>query len=152
MRASWDEITANVAAYRPGAAIAGMLVAPQIGGGLELVLGIQHDPDMGCVVMFGAGGVLLELYRDVAFGPPEVDVDVAQAMIDRTRAGRLLDGYRGSPPCDRAAVVDALVALGRIARDFGDLIEAVDINPFVALEAGRGGYALDGLVVARGRA
>ena len=152
VRASWDEITANVAAYRPGAAISGMLVAPQISGGLELVLGIQHDPDMGCVVMFGAGGVLLELYRDVAFAPPEVDADVARAMIDRTRAGQLLDGYRGSPPCDRRAVVDALIVLGRIARDFGDLIEAVDINPFVALEAGRGGYALDGLVVARGRA
>lgn len=151
VRAAWDEITANVAAYRADVRLDGMLVAPQISGGLELVLGIQNDPDVGCVVMFGAGGVLLELYKDVAFGPPMIDADVARMMIDKTRAGRLLDGYRGSPPLDRAAVVDALIVLGRIARDFGDLIEAVDINPFVALEAGKGGYALDGLVIARGR-
>jgi acyl-CoA synthetase (NDP forming) len=152
VRAAYDEIVLNVAAYRPGTEIAGMLVGRQVAGGLELVLGIQNDPDMGCVVMFGTGGVWLELYKDVAFGPPLLDAAAAQAMIDRTRAGKLLDGYRGAPPRDRGAVVDALVALGRLAHDLGDVIEAVDINPFVALEAGRGGYALDGLVVARGAA
>lgn len=150
LRAAWDGITASVAAYNAAAKIDGMLVAPMIGGGLELVLGIQNDSDMGCVVMFGSGGVLLELYKDVAFGPPDLDAEIARSMIDRTRAGRLIDGYRGSPPLDREAVVDALVALGRLARDFGDLIEAVDVNPFVVLEAGKGGYALDGLVIARG--
>ena len=136
-------------AYKPDAELTGALVAPFISGGLELVLGITHDPDVGCVLMFGTGGVLLELMNDVTFAPPGIDAQGAEAMIDRTRVGRMLAGYRGSTPYDRAAVVQALVALGRVARDFGDVIEAVDINPFVALEAGRGGFALDGLVMLR---
>ncbi|MHA1108446.1 MAG: acetate--CoA ligase family protein, partial [Alphaproteobacteria bacterium] len=141
LRAAWDGIAASVESYRPGAKIDGMLVAPMISGGLELALGIQNDPDMGCVVMFGSGGVLLELYKDAAFGPPGLDAEIARAMIARTRAGTLIEGYRGSPAMDCEAVVEALVALGRLARDFGDLIEAVDVNPFVVLEAGKGGYA-----------
>ncbi len=150
LRAAWDGIAASVESYRPGAKIDGMLVAPMISGGLELALGIQNDPDMGCVVMFGSGGVLLELYKDAAFGPPGLDAEIARAMIGRTRAGTLIGGYRGSPAMDCDAVVEALVALGRLARDFGDLIEAVDVNPFVVMEQGKGGFALDGLVIGRG--
>ena len=73
----------------------------------------------------------------------------AQAMIERTTAGRLLKGYRGSPPCDEASVLNALIALGRLAHDLGDRLESIDINPFVALPAGQGAVALDALVVLR---
>jgi acetyltransferase len=149
VRHAHDGILAGVKAFKPGVHIAGLLVAPQMSGGLELALGIVRDPDVGCVVMVGSGGVLLELMKDTAFGPPGIDAEAAGEMIDRTQAGKMLAGYRGTKPCDRAAVIDALVALGRIARDFGDVIEAVDINPLVVLEKGRGAYALDGLVVLR---
>ena len=149
LRRAHAEIMRDVAAHRPGAKIDGVLVAPFVVGGVELALGITHDPDVGCVVMFGSGGVWLELMKDATFGPPGIDEQAANEMIDRTRAGKLLAGYRGAKPCDREAVVKALVALGAIARDFGDVIEAIDINPFVALEKGRGGFALDGLVILR---
>ncbi len=132
-----------------GHSIIGMLVAAQIRGGLELVLGLHRDPEMGLVVMAGSGGVWLELMRDVAFCIPPVSPEKASDLIARTRAGRLLDGYRGSPPLDRDAVVAALVGLGHLAMDAGDLIESIDINPFMALPRGRGGVALDGLVVLR---
>ena len=91
------------------------------------------------------------LVNDVTFAPPGIDALAAEDMIDRTRAGQMLGGYRGAPRRDRAAVVNALVALGRVAQHFGDIIEAVDINPFVVLEDGRGGFALDGLVMLRKR-
>lgn len=149
VRRAWGEIMQSARAYKPDAVIEGLLVAPFISGGLELVLGITRDPDVGSVVMFGAGGVMLELVNDVTFGPPGIDARAAEEMIDRTRVGKMLAGYRGGPARDRAAVVAALVAIGRIAQDFGDFIEAVDINPFVALDEGRGGFALDGLVVLR---
>ena len=68
-------------------------------------------------------------------------------MVARTRAGKLLDGFRGSRPGDAAALHQALVALGRLARDLGDVIEAIDVNPFLVCE--RGAFALDGLVVLR---
>jgi acyl-CoA synthetase (NDP forming) len=132
-------------------ALAGMLVCRQVRGGLELVLGLHRDPEMGLVVMAGSGGILLELVRDVAFCVPPVSPEKARDLIARTRAGRLMDGYRGSGPLDRAAVVAALVGLGHLAGDLKDVVETVDINPFVALPQGQGGLALDALVVLRRR-
>ena len=81
--------------------LAGMLVCQQVRGGLELVLGLHRDPEMGLVVMAGAGGVLLELTKDVAFGAPPISREKALDMLARTRAGKLLQGYRGGPPLDR---------------------------------------------------
>jgi acetate---CoA ligase (ADP-forming) len=126
-----------------------MLVAKQISDGIETVLGIHRDPEMGPVLMFGMGGVWLELFKDVAFAPPDADRARALEMIETTRVSRLLKGYRGSPPADTEALVSALVALGRLAVDCGDILESVDINPFLVRNAGYGAYALDGLVVLR---
>jgi acyl-CoA synthetase (NDP forming) len=132
-----------------GHTLTGMLVCRQIRGGLELVLGLHRDPEMGLVVMAGSGGILLELVRDVAFCVPPVSPDKARDMIAQTRAGRLLDGYRGGGPLDSEAVVAALVGLGNLAQDLKDVVESVDINPFAALPRGQGGLALDALVVLR---
>ena len=97
--------------------------------------------------MAGSGGVLLELTKDVAFAAPPINRDKARAMLARTHVARLLRGYRGSAALDAEAVVDALVALGRIAEDLADTVQSIDINPFVVLP--RGGLALDALVVPR---
>jgi acetyltransferase len=131
--------------------ITGMLVCRQIRGGLELVLGLHRDPEMGLVAMAGSGGVLLELVRDVAFCVPPVSPAKASDMIAQTRAGRLIGGYRGGGPLDRDAVVAALVGLGNLALDLKDIVESIDVNPFVALPRGQGGLALDALVVLRRR-
>src|SRR6202035_1515903 len=124
-----------------------MLVCQQISGGLELVLGVNRDPEMGLVVMAGSGGVLLELTKDVAFAVPPITREKARAMIERTHAARLMRGYRSSPVLDADAMVEALIALGRIAEDLADVAQSIDINPFVVLP--RGGFALDALVVPR---
>jgi acetate---CoA ligase (ADP-forming) len=145
LAAAYDAMTHRLQSQ----AITGMLVAPQVRGGRELVLGLHRDPEMGLVVVAGSGGVLLELVRDVAFCIPPLSPSKARDMIARTRAGQLLDGYRGSAPCDRDAVVAALVGLGDLALDAGDVIESVDINPFIALP--QDGLALDALVVLRRR-
>ena len=142
------DIARNVAAHDPDIRLEGWLVARMAPAGLELALGVQRDPEMGPVVMFGAGGVWLELLNDVAFGPPGIRREQAVRLIDSTRVGRLLDGYRGSGPYDRDAVADALVALGRLAAAAGDVIESLDVNPFLALPRGEGGLALDALAVA----
>jgi acetate---CoA ligase (ADP-forming) len=124
-----------------------MLVCQEIRGGVELVLGLNRDPEMGLVVMAGAGGVLLELTKDVAFAAPPITPAKARAMIERTRAARLLRGYRGTAALDMESVVDALVALGHIAEDLADAVQSIDINPFVALPSGA--VALDALFVPR---
>ncbi len=151
VRAGYETIIENVANAAPGVKLDGVLVAPQISGGLELVLGINNDAEIGPVVMFGQGGVALELYNDVALADPDLDEFRAAALIAKTKAATLLDGFRGGPAYDQNAVLAAIVAMGRIARDLGDVIEAVDVNPFVALPGSGGGFALDGLVVVRGR-
>ena len=106
---------------------------------------------MGLVVMAGSGGVLLELVKDVAFCAPPVSRDKARDLIGRTRAARLMQGYRGGPALDFDAVAGALAGLGRLAMDLPDVIESIDINPFLTLPRGQGGLALDALVVLRRR-
>jgi acyl-CoA synthetase (NDP forming) len=146
VRAAYERIAGNV--RRAGIeTLDAMLVCQQIGGGLELVLGLNRDPEMGLVVMAGSGGVLLELTKDVAFAAPPLTPEKARAIIERTHAARLLRGYRSSPALDADAVIDALLALGRIAEDLADVVQSIDINPFVVLP--RGGFALDALVVPR---
>ncbi len=140
-------ILSNVHKAKPGLKLDGILVAEMISNGIELALGIAHDPEVGPVVMFGSGGVALELFGDVAFADPGLDAARAARLIDQTRASQRLAGWRGQPGGDRMAVERALVALGRIARDLGDVIEAVDINPLVA--SARGAIALDALVVVK---
>ena len=148
VREGFARIAASLKAARPGAHFGGVLVVQQVSGGSELVLGVHRDPEVGLVTMFGAGGVLLELVKDVAFGPVPLTPAQAQDMVDRTMAGRLLDGYRGSAKLDRAAVVNALVGLSHLAQDLGDKLESVDVNPLVATPSGA--LALDGLIVLRG--
>jgi acetyltransferase len=140
---AYDRMTQNLGRHK----LAGMLVCEQIRGGLELVLGLHRDPEMGPVIMAGSGGVLLELTKDVAFCIPPVSRDKARELLGRTRAARLMAGYRGSAALDVEAVVDALVGLGRLASDLEGIVESIDVNPFVALP--KGGCALDALIVLR---
>jgi acetate---CoA ligase (ADP-forming) len=148
LHAGYARIAENLARARPGAALEQVLLAQQVAGGVELVLGVQRDPEIGPVVMFGTGGVLLELRPDVSFGAVPLSRWQAQAMLKRTSAGALLQGYRGAPPADQESVLSAMLALARLAHDLGDRIESIDINPFVAMPAGA--LALDALVVLRG--
>ena len=104
--------------------------------------------------MAGAGGVWLELYKDVAFAMPPVSADKVHDLIARTRIATLLSGYRGGPAYDVDALVEAIVALGAFAVDAGEHIESVDINPFVVMPGGQGAKgqgacALDALVILR---
>jgi acetyltransferase len=150
LRRAHTKLAQNLAKARAGARLEQVIVAEQVSGGVELVLGVQRDPEVGPVVMFGTGGVHLELHKDVSFGAVPLPEWQARAMIERTVAGRLLKGYRGTPPGDLEAVLAALMALGRLAHDLGDQVESIDINPLVALPAGEGAIALDALVVLRG--
>lgn len=148
-RAAFAAIRAGLARARPGAHFGGVLVARQVIGGLELVIGAHRDPEMGLVTMFGAGGVLLELIADVRFGPVPLSAAQARAMIAGTKAGALLKGYRGAAALDAEAAAQALVSLSRLAARLGGRLESIDVNPLTALPAGQGVVALDALVALR---
>lgn len=144
VRKGYAQIASSVKA-KARLAIEGVLVAEKVSGGLELVMGAVRDPEMGPVVMFGSGGVALELYRDVAFAAPPLDVRRAEALIAQTKAAKLIAGYRGSKALDRKTLVDALVAFSRLVVDLGPRLHSVDVNPFVLRQ--KGGVALDALIV-----
>jgi acyl-CoA synthetase (NDP forming) len=147
VKEAYARIAANLRKRK--AALEGVIIAEQISGGIELVLGATRDPEAGPVLLFGSGGVNLELYRDVALAAVPLDEGSASALIDKTRASALIGGYRGSAPLDRKALVRALIALSRLVSDAGPRIESIDINPFLLRR--RGGVALDALVVLSGK-
>ena len=125
--------------------IAGVLIAQMISGGLELVLGATTDPEMGPVILFGSGGIDLELTRDVALAACPLDEAGALDLISRTRAGVLVGGYRGRPALDRKALAAALIAVSDLMSDADGAIAEIDVNPFLLTQ--KGGFALDALVV-----
>ncbi|MGH9211488.1 MAG: acetate--CoA ligase family protein [Acidimicrobiales bacterium] len=126
-----------------------VLVAEQVSGGVECVLGLTHDDLFGPTVLFGMGGVLVELYRDVTFRVPPFDVAEIRRMLGEVRGTALLDGFRGQPPSDVAALVDAVMALHHLALDHGDRIAELDVNPLLVRPVGQGVVALDALLVRR---
>lgn len=142
VRAAFDRIGTAVRAACPASDIAGMLVQPMFSGGHELIIGVRHDPQFGALVLVGSGGVEVELQRDSAWGIAPLDHTQAEQMLDRTRAGVRLRGWRGSPPGDRAALIEALVRLSWLAHDFPHIAE-LEANPLYVLPVGRGAWALD---------
>lgn len=145
VRAGFDRLERALARAIPGEP-AEVLVSEFINGGTELVLGLNRDQEIGPVVAIGSGGIAVELLNDVAVGLPPFDESTAADLLTRTTAGRLIGGYRNLVR-DAGSAHRATIALGDLALDLGDLIEAVDINPFVVTETR--GLALDALVVLR---
>lgn len=143
--AAFDELLRRAAAQRPDARLDGVLIAPMIRGGVETIAGVVVDATFGPMVMFGLGGVATELFRDVAFASAPLTPQRAQSLVARTQASRLLDGWRGAPAADRAALCDALVALSRFAAAHAHDIAAIDINPLLVRD--RGCTCLDAVIV-----
>jgi hypothetical protein len=119
-----------------------------IADGVETVMGTVNDATFGPVVMFGLGGIHVEVLRDVVFRLAPFDEKAAEEMIRSIRSFALLDGARGRPRMDIATLARSLAALSRFAAAHRDDIDSIHINPFIALPSG--GAAADALIVRRG--
>ena len=141
-----DDGDALAAAYREMAGRLGPAVTVQemVEPGVEMALGVVRDPQFGPLVMVAAGGVLIESLRDRRLALPLVDEARARRIIDRLRARPLLDGVRGALAADVTALARALARLSLLARDLGDLIGALDVNPIIVHP--HGCVAVDALV------
>jgi acyl-CoA synthetase (NDP forming) len=127
-----------------------VLVSELISGGTECVVGVSHDDLFGPTVMFGLGGVFVEVFEDVTFRVPPFTKDEAARMVDEVRGAALLRGARGRPKGDVRALVDTLMKVQRLAVDCAAEIAELDINPLVVLP--KGVVALDALLVTQNRA
>ena len=140
----FDAMMDRVRERAPQARIEGALVARMIEGGIETVIGIKRDPVFGPVIMFGLGGVYVEVLKDVTLRLAPIDHATAMEMIRDIKGFPLLAGARGRPPADLGALADALVAMARFGAAHPE-ITSVEINPFIALP--KGGVAVDALIL-----
>lgn len=119
-----------------------VMVQEMIHGGRETIIGVTHDPNFGPLIMFGLGGIYVEVFKDVAFRlHPLTDIEAAE-MIREMRSHKLLEGVRGEPPADVDAIKETLLRVSRLIGDFHEIKE-MDINPFLVRSQGEGGIAVD---------
>jgi len=117
-------ITSNIRLRQPHARILGVMVQEMITHGREVIIGITRDMQFGPMIMFGLGGIYVEVLKDVAFRIAPLSVEEADDMIRETRSFPLLRGVRGEPPADIEAIKDALLRVSQMAVDFPEIIEA----------------------------
>lgn len=128
--------------YVPGARIWGCTVQEMTPQGLEVLVGMNRDPQFGPLVTFALGGIYVEILKDATFRIAPFSRREAWQMLDEIRARALLDGVRGRPPVDKEAVVDTLMRVGQLVTDFPEIVE-LDINPLMVFEKGQGAIAID---------
>ena len=139
---AFEEIARRLRAVGREGEMRGVTVQPMAGQGLETMMGFTLDGSFGPLVAFGLGGTTLELFGDVVFRiTPLTDRDAAE-MLDSIRGRTLLDGYRGQPPADKAALVEMLLRVSRLADEVPEIAE-LDLNPVLARPPGQGAVALD---------
>jgi acetyltransferase len=135
----------------PQAEIRGILVEKMVDCVQEVILGMKKDPQFGPMLMFGLGGIFVEVLKDVTFSLAPITAEEAMSMIRRTRTYKLLTGVRGRAGVDIEAIVENLQRLSQLVMDFG-AIEEVDINPLMVGHEGDGAYVVDArMVIGKGR-
>ncbi|MBN1953407.1 MAG: acetate--CoA ligase family protein [Anaerolineae bacterium] len=142
VRDAFDLMVYRASRYVPDARIWGCLVQKMVPAGREILIGMNRDPQFGPLVAFGLGGIYVETLKDVVFRIAPFSRAEAEEMIREIRAYPLLEGVRGEPPADHAAMVDALCRVSQLVTDFAEIVE-LDINPLMVFEQGRGAMALD---------
>ena len=143
---AYSAMMAEIGAARPEAVLEGVMVECMAPRGQEVIIGMRRDPGFGPLMMFGLGGIYVELFKDVSFRVAPLSAEDARQMITETRAGRLLTGFRGQPRADLDAVVEVMLRLSQLALDHPEIEEA-EVNPLLVFSEGQGALALDGRVI-----
>jgi len=139
---AFNEILRNVNVLMPEARVFGVEVQKMVPAGKEIIVGMNRDVQFGPLIMFGLGGIYVNILKDVSFRLAPLSRQEAYEMVAETKAYALLRGIRGEPPADIDSVVDTLLRVSQLALDFEEISE-IDINPLFVYERGDGALALD---------
>jgi acetyltransferase len=142
LRTKYADLMKRVRQHKPDARIEGVLVQPMAKPGVETIIGIKRDPQFGPLIMFGIGGIYVEVFKDVSFRICPIREGSARHMVAEIKGYKLLKGFRGRGPADTEKIVDCLQRLSQLAMDFPCFSE-IDVNPFVVYESGQGACAID---------
>ncbi len=143
---AFSEILDGVRRCRPDARLDGVLVQKMVPPGTEMILGLKRDRQFGPLLMFGLGGIYVEVFRDVAFRLAPVRELGAERMVKSIRAFRILQGFRGQPPADLPKLMECIERVSQLAVDL-EAVEELDINPLIAYAEGRGASAADARIL-----
>jgi acetate---CoA ligase (ADP-forming) len=146
VRSSFALLLERARSAAPAARIEGVLVAKQLSGGVECILGIHRDPVFGPMAMFGLGGIFVEVLKDVVFHRCPFGPDTAEAMIRSIKGAPLLLGARGRRTADVKALAQMLSRLSAFASAAGDRLQSIDLNPVLAMPEGEGAFAVDAVI------
>jgi acyl-CoA synthetase (NDP forming) len=143
---AYNDLIQQVKTAKENVEIWGVLVQEMVRGGKETILGMKRDPHFGALLMFGLGGIYVEVLRDVTFRIAPIRELGAHNMIDNIKGIKLLMGYRGEPPSDLEAIANSLSRLSQLVIDFPE-IEEMDINPLIVLPEGSGARVVDARIL-----
>lgn len=146
---AYEEIMESVTAKRPDAHINGILTVPMLDAGVEIIIGVNNDPQFGPMIMVGMGGVFVEVFKDVALYPAPLKEEEALEMLKSLKSFKLLNGYRGIEKCDIKALCQTIVAISNYAQANKDVLKELDINPLFVYPEGKGVGVADALIVKR---
>ena len=145
VRAAYDEVTSN--AENAGADMNGVLVQEMVSDAVEVIVGVSYDSQLGATILFGSGGVMVEVYNDVSLRLCPIDESDALQMIAEVKGARLLEGFRGQPAADIAALADTLVRVSQLGAQLEGSLAELDINPLMVLPTGQGVRAADAVAI-----
>ncbi len=148
VRKAYDEMMSRIRAAKPDADIEGVLVQQEIKG-VECLLGISRDEQLGPTLVMGLGGIFVEILADVAIRIPPIDAAEARRALENLKGAKVFAGARGAPPADVDALAEMAARLSWLAYDRRDHIAELDLNPVVVLPKGQGAFAVDALLIAR---
>ncbi len=148
LQSAYTRVIMNARKYMPNANITGVLVQEMVSGGREVIIGMNRDPQVGPLIMFGLGGIYVEMLKDVSFRVGPLNEDEARNMISEIKGYPLLNGVRGEKPLDINSLEDSLLRLSRLTADFPEILE-LDVNPIKVFEKGNGYLAVDVRIILR---
>jgi len=144
---AYNDVLSNSQNYNPKAKINGVLIQEMVMGGTEVIVGVKNDPQFGPTIMFGLGGIFVEILKDVSLRVAPLSQVDAMNMIKEIKGFKVLAGARGREKADIQGIADVVVRVSRLAIDLEDRVSELDINPLLVLAEGQGVRVADALVI-----
>jgi len=148
---AYGEVVQNLKTYDPKAEVAGVLIQEMMKDGTEVIVGTTRDPQFGPVILFGLGGIFVEVLKDVSLRVLPITKYDAEEMVREIKGYKVLEGFRGKPRADLGAIIDILLKVSKLATEMEGSVSELDLNPVIVLPEGKGAKVVDArFVVLRG--
>ncbi len=147
LKTAYESVLENANQYDSKARVMGVLVQEMVPPGVEVILGMKKDPQFGPLMMFGLGGIFVEIFKDVSFFFPPLKEADAYDMMKKIKGFKILEGARGKKPADIKALADTIIHFSHLCVDTAGIFEEIDLNPLIVGERGRGLKVVDALMI-----